>query len=340
MHRGKARRAPAIGLVILINATTALAQAEPETGLLRQAQGFGPSGQCALRFEDLWDCAAGRWGDAAQDTLYQNLVQVQQEIPGSVGAIEHRINGLCSADMLSWEIGRVVMSSGAQAQAVVCYVAETSWEEVKRFRTGAKTREAAQKSGDACRKFYREHFFAGLLKAYRTGQTDPVHAVCGEAFAAERVGIYAKDSPEAVVVQRMQLLSGDSCDLDCYREIMGLHSRHYLDVHKDAWVATFDREAAQGKHDSLRRLFGRGAPLDKVRTLPPLEFMARLQSRVHESVGRRARFSRVKIIAREQDSTDEVTLQVRYSGLPDVPKYEETDYVHLVREGGQWRIDR
>ena len=340
VHRRNAKRQLAFGLLALVTSATVFGENDLYIGSLPQAQRFGPAKQCELRFEDLWNCEAGKWEVADKDTLFRALVQVQQEIPGSAKAIERRINRLCNADVLSREISGVVMSSGTQSQPVLCYIAVASLEEVERFKTGAKTREIAHKSGDACRKFYREYFFAELLKAYHEGETDPVRAACGEAFAAQRVGIYPKDSPEAVVVRQMMLLSGDNCHLNCYREMMGLYSQRYLNVHKEVWVATFDREAAQGKKDSLRRLFGRWMSLDMVRRLPPLEFMAKLQLGVHENVERGNRFSRVNIVAREQDTADKVVLRVRYSGLPDIPKYEEIDYVHLVREEEQWRIDR
>ena len=230
----------AIGLTSFTGCTVVAAQPAPDLMSPAGDTGFVRADECTLQFEDLWDCEAGRWRDAAQDTLYRAMIEVQEEIPDSEDEIERRINGMCSLDMLTWEIGDVVMSSGSRRRPVSCYIAQATLDQVERFRTGAKVKEVANVSQGACRNFYRANFFAGLLKAYRAGQTNPLRVACGEAFAASRVGIYRKGSPEAVVVRKMQLLAGDSCDFDCHLEIIGLYSRRYLQAQKGFWLAVFE----------------------------------------------------------------------------------------------------
>ena len=156
-------------------------------------------------------------------------------------------------------------------------------------------------------------------------------------FLAFSTTVFAQefDTPEALVDEWASLMTHD-CDLECAKKVASMYSEQFLLRNKNALVNTL-RNSADRTNDALI-LFGEDIKQKELVQMSPSDVFAHQLYYKDRSVPDAYRYSQTEIISKQYISPREVKVVVRRSGLPAAPQMSEDEIVHLIKEGGEWRL--
>ena len=143
------------------------------------------------------------------------------------------------------------------------------------------------------------------------------------------------DTPEAVVEEWVTLMTHD-CDLECSKKVASLYSEQFLLLNKNALVKTL-RNSPDRTGDAII-LFGEDIGQKDLVEMSPRDVFAHQLFYQGRSVPDAYRYSQTEIINIQYTSPKEVKVVLRRSGLPAAPQMSEEEVVHLIKEGGEWKL--
>ncbi len=145
-------------------------------------------------------------------------------------------------------------------------------------------------------------------------------------------------SPEVIVHKSIEMLN-DDCDFACCHEIAGLYTKRYLDMTRQAILASLKANA--NAESVIKQGFGgKATNLAEVAAFTPRELFAWHICDTIMQIPAKYRYSKLEIIDTRHISPDRIEYVVRLSGLAIAPDTKEEAFYRVVRENNQWRIDQ
>ena len=142
-------------------------------------------------------------------------------------------------------------------------------------------------------------------------------------------------TPEALLDAWTRLMTHD-CDLECAKQVARMYSQQFLQLNKDALVRTL-RYSADRSNDALI-LFGKDIGHKELVQMSPSDIFAHQLFHKGQSIPDEIRYSQTEILSKKYISPNEVTVVVRWSGLPAAPQMSEEAIIRLIKEGGEWKL--
>ncbi len=142
-------------------------------------------------------------------------------------------------------------------------------------------------------------------------------------------------TPEALLDARAKLMSRD-CDLECSRKVASMYSQQFLKLIKDSLVKTLS--TSSDRTNDARILFGKDIDQKELVEMSPTEVFAHQLLHRNQSTPAEYSYSKTEVLRKKYTSPNEVKVVVRKSGLPGASSMSEEEIVHLIKEGGEWRI--
>ena len=161
--------------------------------------------------------------------------------------------------------------------------------------------------------------------------------VVNVAFLAFSTTVFSQGfrTPEALLDAWTNLIT-HVCDLECSKRVASMYGQKFLQLNKDALVRTL-RYSADRSNDALI-LFGKDIGHKELVQMSPTEVFAHQLLYRDQSIPDEYRYSQTEILSIKYISPNEVTAVIRLSGLPAAPQMSEEEVVHLIKEGGEWKL--